>query len=68
MTSTQKICLTLYFVLLFLCVTMFVASNFFSFEARTAAISLASDGFKLVLGAIVGTLSAMIGVTAKTPE
>jgi hypothetical protein len=34
-------------------------------EARSTVIPLAGDGFKLVLGAIVGTLSSIIGVTVK---
>ena len=63
MTNQQKFCLVLYFALLIICVALFILSDMLSLEARTTVISIAADGFKLVIGAIVGTLSAIIGVT-----
>ena len=68
MTSQQRIALILYFVLLLTCVGLFFAANTLTLEARTVVISLAGDGFKLVLGAIVGTLSAIIGVSTRQGE
>ncbi len=65
MTNPQRICLSLYFFLLALCVGLFFLASYMTLEARDEVIPIARDGFKLVLGAIVGTLSAMIGVSAK---
>jgi hypothetical protein len=64
MTVQQKICLSLYFVLLGVCISLFFFASSMTLEARGEVIPLARDGFKLVIGAIVGTLSAIIGVSA----
>ncbi len=66
MTKQQKGFIVIYFILLAMCGGLLVGSDFLSLAARDAILPIASDGFTLVLGAIVGALSAMLGATAST--
>lgn len=56
----------LYFLLLCLCAALVVGSEFLGATVRSNLLPIASDGFKLVLGALVGALSALMGL--KNPE
>lgn len=62
MTSTQKSFLALYVVLLLLCIGLMVGAEFMSPTIRAQVLPIGADGFKLVLGAILGALSAMLGI------
>lgn len=62
MSRNQLIIISLYFVLLALCGGMLLLSDTLSFAVRDAIIPVASEGFKLVLGATVGAISAILGV------
>lgn len=67
MSNKQTGFLAVYFILLFICIGLLIGCNYTSLAVRDAILPIAADGFKLVLGAIVGTLSAMLGVSSK-PE
>lgn len=64
MNKTQAIAIGIYFVLLLLCTVLLIVSNSLSLTVRDAILPLASDGFKLVIGALIGAVSAVIGVRA----
>lgn len=64
MNKTQAIAIGIYFVLLLLCTVLLIISNSLSLTVRDAILPLASDGFKLVIGALIGAVSAVIGVRA----
>jgi len=64
-TKQQKSFLVVYFILLGLCAALLIFSNYLDFAVRDVVLPIAADGFKLVLGAIVGALSAMLGITSK---
>ncbi len=66
MTRQQKAFLMVYFVLLIICAGLLILSNYLDFEVRDVLLPIAADGFKLVLGAIIGTISAMFGITSKS--
>ena len=66
MNKTQAIAIGIYFALLILCTVLLIVSNSLSITVRDAIIPLASDGFKLVIGALIGAVSAVIGVRATT--
>jgi len=57
--------IALFFALLLLCVAMIVGSEFVGPTLREQMLPVALDGFKTVLGAIIGALSAIIGVKAR---
>lgn len=61
MTRSQKQFLFAYALLLSLCVVLLGASQFMSPVVRGDVLPIAADGFKTVLGATIGALSAMIG-------
>lgn len=65
MTKKQVAFISVYFLLLVICAALLIASNFLDFESRDVVMPIAADGFKLVLGALVGALSAMLGITSK---
>jgi len=58
----QLFWISLYFALLLICGSMLILSDLLSLRARDAIIPIAADGFKLVLGATVGAISAVLGV------
>ena len=55
--------ITSYFVLLLLCTTLLIVSNFLNPQLHEVVMAIAAGGFKLVLGALIGALSAMLGST-----
>lgn len=65
MTSQQRGFISVYLVLLAICGGLLIGSDYLSLAARDVILPIAADGFTLVLGAIVGALSAMLGATAK---
>ena len=50
-----------YATLLTSCALLMIISDFLGPTARESILSVAPDGFKTVLGAIIGTLSAISG-------
>lgn len=68
MSKQQIWFIAIYFLLLAICAALLIVSDFLSFEARDAVLPIATDGFKLVLGAIVGAVSAMLGTTAHSEK
>ncbi len=68
MTKQQKGFIAAYFVLLAVCGGLLIGGDFLSLAARDVILPIAGDGFTLVLGAIVGALSAMLGATSKSEQ
>ena len=66
MSSFQKSILMVYFVLFFTCIALLVGSEFLGPKARETVLPIASDGFKLVLGALIGTLSTLFSSKKQT--
>ncbi len=62
MTSTQKLAVGIFLLLLFLCGGLLIAAEFLGPTVREALLPIAGDGFKVVIGALVGALSAILGV------
>lgn len=65
MTNKQVAFISVYLILLLICGGLLVGSNYLDFESRDVVMPIAADGFKLVLGAMIGALSAMLGITSK---
>ena len=61
MTAVQKSALIVYFVLLLLCVALIISAQFLDPVVRTSLLPIASDGFKIVLAALIGAVSAVLG-------
>jgi hypothetical protein len=61
MSTAQMVVLGAYFVLLILCIGMFVGAEFAGPTMRETIGPLASEGFKTVLGALIGSLSILLG-------
>jgi hypothetical protein len=62
MTSVQKSALGVYGVLLLICVGLIVGADFLGPTVRTSVLPIATDGFKTVLGALIGAISTLLGV------
>ncbi|MBV6658460.1 MAG: hypothetical protein KI785_11900 [Devosiaceae bacterium] len=60
----RRTVVALFFLLLLVCVGLIVLSQFSGPVLREQLLPVALDGFKMVLGAIVGALSALMGVKA----
>ena len=65
MTPSQGYFIALYVGLLLLCMTFLVLSDFLSPTVRAAVLPVTSDGFKTVLGALLGSISVMLGQERK---
>jgi hypothetical protein len=61
MTPSQRFFVALYVVLLLMCSVLIVISDFLSPTVRASLLPIASDGFKTVLGALLGAISVMLG-------
>lgn len=61
MTGRQKQVLVVYGLLLLSCGALLLIANVLDPAARSVLLPTASDGFKTVLAAFVGALSAMLG-------
>jgi uncharacterized membrane protein YfcA len=65
MTRTQIFAISIYMFLLLMCAALFFASNSLSLTARDTLLPIASESFKVVLGALIGAISAVLGVGAR---
>jgi hypothetical protein len=62
MSGVQKTALLVYFLLLAICIVMIVLSDMvFGPIARGSVLPVATEGFKLVLAALIGAVSAILG-------
>ena len=61
MPPSQRAVIALYFVLLLICVALMLGSDLLRPVVSTTVLPLAGDGFKTVLGALIGALSVMVG-------
>jgi hypothetical protein len=62
MTKTQIVAISIYIFLLLLCGTLFVVADKLSLTARDALLPIATESFKVVLGALIGAISAVLGM------
>ena len=62
LTSAQKFFIGLYLFLLLFCAALLVLSDFLSPTVRGTLLPISSDGFKTVLGALLGAISVMLGL------
>jgi hypothetical protein len=60
MQTSQKVVLGIFALLLLGCTALLISVNFVGPMAQEAISGVASDGFKTVLGALVGALSAIL--------
>lgn len=61
MTRTQIIAISIYMFLLLICGALFFGADKLSLTARDALLPIATESFKIVLGALVGAISAVMG-------
>ena len=61
MSKTQRLVVVVFVGLLLLCTTIMIASNFLGPVAEDAILPIATDGFKTILGALVGSISTLLG-------
>ena len=61
MNATQRFSLGVFIGLLLLCASLMVGANFLGAITRESVLPIATDGFKTVLGALVGVLSTFLG-------
>jgi hypothetical protein len=61
-SQPQKIALAVYLGLLTLCVALMITSEFLGPTAREAILPISVESFKMVLAALVGAISALLGV------
>ena len=61
MTKNQKLFLQAYGILLITCIILMLMANFLDPVTREVVLPVAADGFKIVLGALIGALSSMFG-------
>lgn len=65
MTYPQKMALAIFGGLLLLCAGLVIAADFLGPSVRSSLLPAATEGFKIVLGAMVGALSAILGVSSR---
>ena len=65
LTSSQKFLLGLYLLLLLLCTALIIIADFLSPTVRASLLPISTDGFKTVLGAVLGALSVLLGVKSR---
>lgn len=61
MGRRQRNVMIVFFLLLVMCVGLMVAADFLGPASRASIAPVASEGFKVVLAAMVGALSATLG-------
>jgi threonine/homoserine efflux transporter RhtA len=61
MNSIQKSALIVYFSLLLICVSLMICAEFLGPTVRSSILSVATEGFKIVLAALVGAVSVVLG-------
>ena len=62
MSQQQRIALGIYVGLLVLCVGLMIGAEFLGPTVRASLLPVAVDGFKMVLAALVGAISALLGI------
>ncbi|MDX3965518.1 MAG: hypothetical protein QHD01_02825 [Bradyrhizobium sp.] len=62
MNRTQILAISIYILLLLMCGTLFFAADKLSLTTRDALLPIATESFKVILGALIGAISAVIGV------
>ena len=65
MTSMQIFLIGVYFALLLICSGLMVFSDMLSIAARETLLPVSADGFKLVIGALVGSVSSILGASSR---
>jgi hypothetical protein len=65
MTSVQKAALAIYGVLLAACICLIILADFLGPTVRTSLLPVATEGFKLVLAALIGAVSTVFGTGTK---
>jgi hypothetical protein len=66
MTRVQKTALVIYGALLAACVCLIVLADFLGPVVRASLLPAATEGFKLVLAALIGALSTVLGRGAQS--
>jgi hypothetical protein len=61
MTKAQRMFLYFYGSLLIICILLMLVAEAFGPVTGQTVLPVAADGFKTVLGALLGALSAMLG-------
>jgi hypothetical protein len=61
LSSSQRILVGLYVGLLILCAALIVVADSLSPSVRAALVPVSADGFKTVLGALLGAMSVILG-------
>lgn len=61
MSSIQRAALAIYFVMLIICILLVVSSEYLGPTVRGALLPVATEGIKLVLAALIGAVSAILG-------
>jgi hypothetical protein len=61
MTRTQVLAIATYILLLLMCGALFAVGDKLSLTARDALLPIATESFKVVLGALIGAISAVLG-------
>jgi hypothetical protein len=61
MTSIQKAALAIYGALLATCIGLIILADFLGPTVRASLLPLATEGFKLVLAALIGAVSTLLG-------
>jgi hypothetical protein len=68
MTKMQRTFLYAYGCLLVICIVLMLAAEAFGPITGQTVLPIAADGFKTVLGALLGALSAMLGAERPSPR
>jgi hypothetical protein len=67
-SQQQRIALGVYVGLLLLCVVLIVGAEFLGPTVRASLLPIAVEGFKMVLAALVGAISALLGIRDAKPS
>jgi hypothetical protein len=68
MTGIQKVALIIYASLLAVCVGLIVGAEFLGPTVRSSLLPVATEGFKLVLAALIGATSTLLGSASNAPR
>ena len=61
MSTRQLIAVSMFMSLVLLCTGLFIVADFVGPSVRETLKTVAADGFKTALGALVGALSVLVG-------
>lgn len=62
MNIAQVAIISIYLFVLILCAALIVGADFLGPSVRNSLLPVASEGFKVVIGALIGTLSALVSM------